>query len=146
MTLLGKSDDNNMFLSIGEVAGEAYKLSFSASNSVAQSITTTYWTPTFDKGLITVIRKKDKLIIREDGVQVFNTDVSTDDFIFDQFGRVGNRCNFEHFHGLLYHFSAYNFALETHLEAIEEKIRKESDRSRDALNYRFSQIDDLEQS
>ena len=145
LTLLGKSDDNNMFLSIGEAAGEAYKLSFSASNSVAQSITTTYWTPTFDKGLITVIRKSDKLFIREDGVEVFSDNVSTDSFTFDQFGKLGNRTEFG-FHGLLYHFSAFQFALDTHLVAIEEKIRKESDRSRDALNYRFSQIDDLEQS
>ena len=137
MALLGKSDDNNMFLSIGEATNEAYKISYSASASLAQTITAKFWTPTFDQGLITVIRKDSILTIRENGVVIFSEKTNNLDFTFDQFGRIGNGSSPFNFHGLLYHFSAFDFALETQLESIENKIIKESSRSRDALDYKF---------
>ena len=54
--LLGKSDDNNMFLSIAESANKSYKLSFDGSTSTELAIAQTYWIPSSDKLLITIQR------------------------------------------------------------------------------------------
>lgn len=67
---MGKSDDNDMYFSIGETDDKSYVLSFSSGSSV-ECDDTGYWTPTTgsSKILITLQRSGTKLYIREDGKQ-----------------------------------------------------------------------------
>jgi len=123
--LLGKSDDNDMYLSIGEAYNESYNLSFSSSSEVVVS-TTGYWQPSSRKLLITVQRSNNKIYIRENGTQVFNGVIATTDFTFDQIGKIGNIA-IPTFNGSIYHFSAYNGYLDKNLVKLEESIIKNSE-------------------
>lgn len=123
--LLGKSDDNDMYLSIGEAYNESYNLSFSSSSEVVVS-TTGYWQPSSRKLLITVQRSNNKIYIRENGTQVFNGAIATTDFTFDQIGKIGN-ISIPTFNGSIYHFSAYNGYLDKNLVKLEESIIKNSE-------------------
>lgn len=129
--LLGKSDNDNMFLSIGELANESYRLSFSSSNKVQVANTPKYWSPyqpvTEDKNkvLISVVRNGTKLIIRENGLEVASEVVSTADFTFDQMGKVSDvELNGYTMHASMYHFSAWNGAIVSGLDNIEASILK----------------------
>ena len=119
--LLGKSDDNDMYFSIAESANKSYKISFASGSSVQASISTKYWQSHSTKLLITLQRKSNTLIIRENGTQVFTGTTPTSDFVFDQFGKLGNDA-FETFNGNVYHFSAYNSLISNNLEDLENSI------------------------
>jgi hypothetical protein len=123
--LLGKSDDNDMYLSIGESYNESYNLSFSSSSEVVVS-TTGYWQPSSRKLLITIQRNNNKIYIRENGTQVFNGVIPITDFTFDQIGKIGN-ISIPTFNGSIYHFSAYNGYLYENLDKLENSIIKNSE-------------------
>tara|TARA_R100001480_G_scaffold22844_6_gene33012 strand:- start:1704 stop:2624 length:921 start_codon:yes stop_codon:yes gene_type:complete len=123
--LLGKSDDNNMYLSISEAFNESYNFSFSSSSEVVVS-TTGYWQPSTKKLLITVQRKGDKIYIRENGTQVHNGVIATTDFTFDQIGKLGNS-SIPTYNGNIYHFSAYDGYLNDNLAKIENSIIREAE-------------------
>jgi len=129
--LLGKSDNDNMFLSIGELANESYTLSFTSSTKVQVANTPLYWSPhqpvkeDKNKVLISVIRNGTTLIIRENGLQVASETVSTTDFTFDQMGKVSDQdADSQTMHSSMYHFSAFNGAIVKNLENIEASILK----------------------
>ena len=129
--LLGKSDNDNMFLSIGELANESYTLSFTSSTKVQVANTPLYWSPhqpvkeDKTKVLISVIRNGTTLIIRENGLQVASETVSTTDFTFDQMGKVSDQdADSQTMHSSMYHFSAFNGAIVKNLENIEASILK----------------------
>ena len=123
--LLGKSDDNDMYFSIGESINKSYKISFASGSTAEAAISTPYWESHSTKILITVQRKSDALIIRENGTQVFTGTTPISDFVFDQFGKLGND-GFETFNGNVYHFSAYNTLISTNLEDLENSIITQS--------------------
>jgi hypothetical protein len=122
--LLGKSDDNNMYLSISEGYNESYNLRFSASSEVVVT-TTGYWQPSTKKLLITVQRKGNKIYIRENGTQVHSGVIATTNFTFDQIGKLGNS-SIPTYNGSIYHFSAYDGYLNDNLAKIENSIIKEA--------------------
>jgi len=129
--LLGKSDNDNMFLSIGELANESHRLSFSSSNKVQVANTPKYWSPyqpvkeDKNKVLISVVRDGTKLIIRENGLEVASEVVSTADFTFDQMGKVSDvESDGYTMHASMYHFSAWNGAIVSGLDNIEASILK----------------------
>lgn len=123
MRFLGKSDDNDMFFSAGDVANKSYILSFSSSSNVTFPSSTFYYEPTGNPLLITVRRKGDVLEIRENGVSIGSQTCPTTDFTFDQFGKTGN-INDLFFNGNLFHFSAYDGYLDNSLETVENAILK----------------------
>lgn len=129
MRFLGKSDDNNMYFSAGDVGDKSYKLSFDSSNSVTFDSSTFYYAPSSSPLLITVTRSKDQLTIRENGVEVGTQTCPTSDFVFDQFGRTGNIDL--SFNGGLWHFSAYDGAISKSLTDIENAIIKSALQSKD---------------
>lgn len=119
--LLGKSDDNNMFLSIGESSGKSYKLSFDGSTSTEVNANGTYWSPSSKKLLITIQRKGTTLTIRENKTEIVNGSSYSNDFTFDQVGKLGNNTDF-FFNGSIYHFSVFNGHISNNLEVIENSI------------------------
>ena len=121
--LLGKSDDNNMFLSIGEQGNKSYKLSFDGSTSSSLAADQLYWIPSSKKLLITVQRSGTTLYVRENGTEIDNVSVSANDFTFDQVGKLGNDTNF-FFNGSIYHFSVFDGYLKNNLSKIEDSIIK----------------------
>ena len=127
--LLGKSDDNNMFLSIGESSDKSYKLSFDGSTSTELDLRQTYWIPSSDKLLITIQRSGTTLYVRENGTEIANTTVSANDFVFDQVGKLGNNTDF-FFNGSIYHFSVFDGYLNTNLETIENSIISSTDKAK----------------
>jgi len=122
---LGKSDDNDMYFSIGESGNKSYILSFSSSSSVAVGISTEYWQPSSKKILITLQRSGTTLYIRENGVQVASETTPTTDFSFNQFGIIGGLTS-DTYNGSLYHISAYNHYISTNLVDLENSIIKQS--------------------
>ena len=122
MRFLGKSDDNDMYFSAGDVGNKSYKLSFSSSSSVTFDSSTFYYTPSSSPLLISVIRSKDQLTIRENGVEVGTQTCPTSDFVFDQFGRTGNIDL--SFNGGVWHFSAYDGVIKSKLIQVEDSIIK----------------------
>jgi hypothetical protein len=127
--LLGKSDDNNMFLSIAESANKSYKLSFDGSTSTELAIAQTYWIPSSDKLLITIQRSGTTLYVRENGTQIDSVSVSANDFTFDQVGKLGNDTDF-FFNGSIYHFSVFDGYLNTKLQEIENSIISSTDKAK----------------
>lgn len=127
--LLGKSDDNNMYLSISESASKSYVISFDGSTSSFVSISTTYWSPSSKKLLITIQRKADVLYVRENKTQIASVSVSQNDFTFDQVGKLGNNTDF-FFNGAIYHFSVFDGYLDTNLESIEDSIIKSTEKAK----------------
>jgi hypothetical protein len=127
--LLGKSDDNNMFLSIGESSDKSYKLSFDGSTSTELDVRQTYWIPSSDKLLITIQRSGTTLYVRENGAEIANTTVSANDFVFDQVGKLGNNTDF-FFNGSIYHLSVFDGYLNANLEDIENSIIKSIDKAK----------------
>ena len=127
--LLGKSDDNNMFLSIAESANKSYKLSFDGSTSTELAIAQTYWIPRSDKLLITIQRSGTTLYVRENGTQIDSVSVSANDFTFDQVGKLGNNTDF-FFNGSIYHLSVFDGYLKTNLEDIENSIISSTDKAK----------------
>ena len=121
--LLGKSDDNDMFFTAAELPNQSYKLSFSSSSSVISTITPLYWFPSSQKMLITVQRNGTKLIVREDGLEVFTATTPLTDFTFDQIGRVGNVTSLS-YNGSIYHFSVFDGYINNNLSNIENSIIK----------------------
>tara|TARA_R100000734_G_scaffold12420_1_gene9169 strand:- start:5555 stop:6517 length:963 start_codon:yes stop_codon:yes gene_type:complete len=128
MRFLGKSDDNNVFFSAGDIGDKSYKLSFDSSNSVTFDSSTFYYSPSSSPLLITVIRSKDQLTIRENGVSIGTQTCPTSDFVFDQLGRTGNIDL--SFNGGIWHFSAYDGALDKNLTKVEESIIKLASQSK----------------
>jgi len=122
--LLGKSDDNDMYLSIGEGYNETYNLSFSSSSEVVVS-TTGYWQPSSRKLLITIQRSGSNVYIRENGTQIHTGTTPTSDFTFDQIGKIGNIA-IPTFSGSMYHFSAYDGYITTRLSEMENSIIKKA--------------------
>jgi len=122
---LGKSDDNDMYFSIGESGNTSYTLSFSSSSRVQVSITPEYWQPSSKKILITLQRSGTTLYIRENGVQVASETTPTTDFIFNQFGIRGGLTS-DTYNGSLYHISAYNHYISTNLVDLENSIIKQA--------------------
>jgi len=133
--LMGKSDDNDMYFSIGESSDKSYVLSFSSGSSV-ECDDTDYWTPTTgsSKILITLQRSGTKLYIRENGKQAIEKTTPTTDFTFNQFGKRGNITT-DSFNGSLYHFSAYNSYLQTNLEELEQSIIAKASLSKEISSY-----------
>ena len=129
MRFLGKSDDNNMFFSAGDVGDKSYKLSFDSSNSVTFDSSTFYYKPSTSPLLISLIRSKDQLTVRENGVDIATKTCPTSDFVFDQFGRTGNIDL--SFNGAVWHFSAYDGAISRSLSKIETSIIKSASQSKD---------------
>jgi len=127
--LLGKSDDNNMYLSIGESASKSYVISFDGSTLVEINANGTYWSPSSKKLLITIQRKADVLYIRENGTEIASGAISQNDFTFDQVGKLGNNTDF-FFNGAIYHFSVFDGYLNTKLEDIENSIIKSIDKAK----------------
>jgi hypothetical protein len=122
---LGKSDDNDMYFSIGESGNTSYTLSFSSSSRVQVSITPEYWQPSSKKILITLQRSGTTLYIRENGVQVASETTPTTDFSFNQFGIRGGLTS-DTYNGSLYHISAYNHYISTNLVDLENSIITQS--------------------
>lgn len=122
---LGKSDDNDMYFSIGESGNTSYTLSFSSSSRVQVSITPEYWQPSSKKILITLQRSGTNLYIRENGVQVASETTPTTDFAFNQFGIIGGLTS-DTYNGSLYHASAYDGYITTELSSLERAIIKKS--------------------
>lgn len=122
---LGKSDDNDMYFSIGESGNKSYILSFSSSSSVAVGISTEYWQPSSKKILITLQRSGTTLYIRENGVQVASETTPTTDFSFNQFGIRGGLLS-DTYNGSLYHLSAYDGYISNDLKSIENSIIKKA--------------------
>ena len=120
--LLGKSDDNDMYISIGESFNESYNISFASGSEYATTISG-YWQPSSKKLLVTIQREGSKVYIRENGTQVATGTIPTSDFVFDQFGKIGN-VSIPTFNGGLYHFSAYDGYLDSNLETVENAILK----------------------
>ena len=123
--LLGKSDDNNMFISIGESFNKSYNISF-ASGSEYEATVSGYWQPSKRDLLITIQRNNDRVIIRENGVQIETGVIPTSDFVFDQFGKIGN-LSIPTFNGRFYHFSAFDGYIVTELEKLENSIMKKAE-------------------
>lgn len=123
--LLGKSDDNNMYISIGESFNKSYNISF-ASGSEYEATVSGYWQPSKKDLLITIQRNNDRVIIRENGVQTETGTIPTSDFVFDQFGKIGN-LSIPTFNGRFYHFSAFDGYITTELEKLEDSIIKQAE-------------------
>ncbi len=123
--LLGKSDDNDMYLSIGESANKSYKISFASGSTVEVPISSLYWESHNTRVVVTIQRKSNVLTIRENGTQVFTGTTPTSDFVFDQLGKLGND-GFNTFNGNIYHISAYNTFISTNLERFENSIIKQT--------------------
>ena len=121
--LLGKRDDNNMFLSIGEQGNESYKLSFDGSTSSSLAADQLYWIPSSKKLLITIQRSGTTLYVRENGTEIDSVSVSANDFTFDQVGKLGNNTNY-FFNGSIYHFSVFDGYFKNNLVKIENSIIK----------------------
>ena len=123
---LGKSDDNDMYFSIGESLSRSYIISFSSSSSVSVStLPYEYWQPTSKKILITLQRSGSTMYIRENGVQVATDTMPTTDFSFNQFGIRGGLTS-DTYNGSLYHISAYNHYISTNLVDLENSIIKKA--------------------
>jgi hypothetical protein len=122
---LGKSDDNDMYFSIGESGNTSYTLSFSSISKVQVSITPEYWQPSSKKILITLQRSGTTLYIRENGVQVASETVPTTDLAFNQFGIIGGLTS-DTYNGSLYHASAYDGYITTELASLERAIIKKA--------------------
>lgn len=122
--LLGKSDDNDMYISIGESINESYNISFASGSEYATTVSG-YWQPSSKKLLITIQREGSKVYIRENGIQVATGTIPTSDFVFDQFGKIGN-VSIPTFNGSLYHFSLYDGYISNELQSIENSIIKKS--------------------
>jgi len=122
--LLGKSDDNDMYISIGESINESYNISFASGSEYATTVSG-YWQPSSKKLLITIQREGSKVYIRENGTQVATGTIPTSNFVFDQFGKIGN-VSIPTFNGSLYHFSLYDGYISNELESIENSIIKKS--------------------
>jgi len=121
--LLGKSDDNDMYFSIGEGYNESYNLSFASGSEVVVSASG-YWQPSSKKLLITLQRSGSTIYIRENGTQVYTGSVPTSDFTFDQIGKLGNLTS-NSFNGNIYHISAYDGYLNDNLSKLETSIINE---------------------
>lgn len=119
--LLGKSDDNNMYLSIGESLLKSYVISFDSSTSTEINANGNYWSPSSKKLLITIQRKGTTLYVRENGTEIANGVVSANDFSFDQVGKLGNNTDF-FFNGSIYHLSVFDGYFKNELETIENSI------------------------
>ena len=126
---LGKSDDADMYFSIGEYSNRSYSLSFSSSSSVDVSVTGLYWKPTAKRLLITLQRSGTALYIRENGVQVASETTPITDFTFNQFGRIGGVTS-PTYNGSLIHFSAYDGFLDSSLETVENAIIKSAQKAK----------------
>jgi len=122
--LLGKSDDNDMYISIGESINESYNISFASGSEYATTVSG-YWQPSSKKLLITIQREGSKVYIRENGTQVATGTIPTSDFVFDQFGKIGN-VSTPTFNGSLYHFSLYDGYISNDLKSIENSIIKKA--------------------
>lgn len=122
--LLGKSDDNDMYISIGESINESYKISFASGSEYATTVSG-YWQPSSKKLLITIQRKGSKVYITENGTQVATGTIPTSDFVFDQFGKIGN-VSIPTFNGSLYHFSLYDGHISNELQSIQNSIIKKA--------------------
>ena len=123
---LGKSDDNDMYFSIGEFGNRSYTISFSATSAVSVSaLPYEYWQPSSKKILITLQRSGSTMYIRENGVQVFSDTMPTADFAFNQFGVRGGLTSAT-YNGSLYHLSAYDGYISSELQSIENSIIKKS--------------------
>lgn len=122
--LLGKSDDNDMYISIGESINESYNISFASGSEYATTVSG-YWQPSSKKLLITIQREGSKVYIRENGIQVATGTIPTSDFVFDQFGKIGN-VSIPTFNGSLYHFSLYDGYISNELQSIENSIIKKT--------------------
>ena len=123
---LGKSDDNDMYFSIGEFGSRSYTISFSSSSSVSvSSLPYEYWQPSSKKILITLQRSGSTMYIRENGVQVATDTMPTTDFSFNQFGIRGGLTS-DTYNGSLYHISAYNHYISTNLVDLENSIIKKA--------------------
>jgi hypothetical protein len=75
--------------------------------------------------LITIQREGSKVYIRENGTQVATGTIPTSDFVFDQFGKIGN-VSIPTFNGSLYHFSLYDGYISNELQSIENSIIKKA--------------------
>lgn len=123
---LGKSDDNDMYFSIGEFGSRSYTISFSSSSSVSVStLPYEYWQPSSKKILITLQRSGSTMYIRENGVQVATDTIPTTDFSFNQFGIRGGLLS-NTYNGSLYHLSAYDGYISNELKSIENSIIKKA--------------------
>jgi hypothetical protein len=123
---LGKSDDNDMYFSIGEFGSRSYTISFSSSSSVSvSSLPYEYWQPSSKKILITLQRSGSTMYIRENGVQVATDTMPTTDFSFNQFGIRGGLLS-DTYNGSLYHLSAYDGYISNDLKSIENSIIKKA--------------------
>jgi hypothetical protein len=122
--LLGKSDDNDMYISIGESINESYNISFASGSEYATTVSG-YWQPSSKRLLITIQREGSKVYIRENGTQVATGTIPTSDFVFDQFGKIGN-VSIPTFNGSLYHFSLYDGYISNELQSIENSIIKKA--------------------
>jgi hypothetical protein len=127
--LLGKSDDNNMFLSIGERSEKSYVISFDGSTSSEINANGEYWSPSSKRLLITIQRSGTTLYVRENGTQITSGAVSANNFVFDQVGKLGNNTDF-FFNGSIYHFSVFDGYLNTNLETIEKAIISSTDKAK----------------
>ena len=128
--IFGKSDDANMFLSIGESANKSYRLQFTGSNKVEVAIASEYWNMKSEKVMLTLVRKGSNLIIRENQVEVYNGTVSTDDFVFDQVGRAGTEETLGvTLNASVYHLGSYKGAIVNNLLDLEKAIITNADKA-----------------
>jgi hypothetical protein len=122
--ILGNSGDANMFL-IARETDTRYELSFTSSSEAEANVSSIPFNYKDGKFLLSLIRKKDRLSIRENGVEVADVSCPTDDFTFNQIGRVGTSVST--LNGGIYHLSAYNEAISDELTSIEDAIIRTSE-------------------
>lgn len=122
LRILGNSSDSNMFISASETASDGYEFSLSsaANGSVSQSVTGLF-KPTNETTLLTVRRKDDELVIRENGVEVAKGTILKDDVTFDQVGTIG-ATNIPTLNAKVFNLSIYDGAIDSSLEKLEDDL------------------------
>ena len=131
MRFLGNSADANVYISFhatgdqvfdfGLGSGKTYSIDYKIANDL-KTIESRKETQ------LTIQRSGTTLYLRKDGVDMGSTTVSTDDFVFNQIGRVGTATYT--YGGYISHLSIYDGYISSRLSEMENSITIESAKSR----------------
>lgn len=130
MRFLGNSADANMYISFhatgdqvfdfGLGSGKTYSIDYKVANDLKEI-------ENRKETQLTIQRNGTTLYLRKDGVDMGSTTVSTDDFVFNQIGRVGTAAYT--YGGYISHLSIYDGYIISRLSEMENSITIESGKS-----------------
>ena len=121
--ILGSSSDSNIYLGFNEDANLLFHFGLGSGKTYSASLGAE-GIKVGVKNLFTIQRSGTTLYVRKDGVQIATLTVGSDDFVFNQLGRIATEVYTLPAH--LSHLSIYNGYIQRDLTSIEQSLIKES--------------------